>query len=223
MVDWATWGAWALTLLPYVVAFLVGVGVIPMLVYGLGSSFPDLFGGVTARVCWTLGMMSYGAAILYQTAGRQFELLAADKETVNDDLYLVARHQGEELRAVGDEGDLGRLGKRPLGFGAAKDVEMLDRIGAVRDPSDIIGTTRQGVTTFNPFPDEPWYLPLRRVTSDLKDSAGSGLIDNSEDEALVDAGGMNRISPLKFTAASLLALMLGAVMALISMLAVGVA
>jgi len=223
MVDWATWGAWALTLLPYVVAFLVGVGAIPMLVYGLGSSFPDLFAGVTARACWTLGMMSYGAAILYQTAGRQFELLAADEETVDDDLHLVARHQGEEVRAVGDEGDLGRLGKRPLGFAAAKDVEMLDRIGAVRDPSDIIGTTRQGVATFNPFPDQPWYLPLRRVTSSLKDSAGSGLIDNSEDEALVDAGGMNRMSPLMFTAASLLALMLGAVMALISMLAVGVA
>jgi hypothetical protein len=216
------WVGWAVLLAPYVAAFVAGFGLLPLAIYGLGSSYPDLFAGATARVCWTLGMMSYGAAILYQTAGRQFELLAASRETIDDDLHLVGRHNGDEVHAVGDEGDLGRLGKRPLGFAAAKDVEMLDRIGAVLDPSDIIGTTRQGVATFNPFPDQPWYLPLRRVTSDLKDSAGSGLIDNSEDEALVDAGGLNRMSPLMFTVASLIALLLGAIMSLISMLAVGV-
>lgn len=218
MTDWI---GWAVLLAPYIVAFLVGFGILPLAICGLGSSYPDLFAGATARVCWTMGMMSYGAAILYQTAGRQFELLAADRETVDGDLHLVGRYNGEEVRAAGDESDLGRLGKRPLGFAAAKDVEMLDRIGAVRDPSDIVGTTRQGVATFNPFPGQPWYLPLRRVTSDLKDSAGSRLIDNSEDEALVDAGGLNRMSPLMFTAASLVALLLGAIMALISMLAVG--
>lgn len=218
MVDWV---GWTVILAPYVVAFLVGVAVIPVVVHGLGSSFPDLFAGATARLCWTLGMLSFWRAILYQTAGQQFQLLAASKETVDDDLHLVATHEGEPVRAVGDEGCLGRLGKRPLGFAAAKDVEMLDRIGAVQDPSDIAGTTRQGLRTFNPFPDEEWYLPLRRATADLKGSAGSELIDNSEDEALVDAGGMNRMSPLMFTGASLLALMLGAVMALISMLAVG--
>ena len=218
MVDWV---GWTLTLAPYLLAFLVGFAVVPLVVHGLGSSFPDLFAGVTARLCWTLGMVSYGSAILYQTAGQQFQLLAANKEPVDDDLQLVARHEGETIRAVGDEGYLGRLGKRPLGFAAAKDIEMLDRIGAVRDPSDIVGTSRQGLRTFNPFPDEEWYLPLRRATADLKGSAGSALIDNSEDEALVDAGGMNRMSPLMFTAASLLALMLGAVMALISMLAAG--
>ena len=219
MTDWI---GWAVLLAPYVTAFVVGFGLLPLAIYGLGSSYPDLFAGMTARVCWTLGMMSYGAAILYQTTGRKFKLLAADRETVDDDLHLLGRYNGDEVRAVGDEGDLGRLGMRPLGFAAAKDVEMLDRIGAVRDPSDITGTTRQGVATFNPFPGQPWYLPLRRVTADLKDSAGSGLIDNSEDEALVDAGGLNRMSPLMFTAASLIALLLGAIMALISMLAVGV-
>jgi hypothetical protein len=218
MVDWV---GWAVILAPYLVAFVVGFVVIPVVVHGLGSSFPDLFAGATARLCWTLGMLSFWRAILYQTAGQQFQLLAANKATDDDGLQLVGRHEGETVRAVGDEGCLGRLGKRPLGFAAAKDVEMLDRIGAVRDPSDIVGTSRQGVPTFNPFDDEDWYLPLRRATADLKGSAGSALIDNSEDEALVDAGGMNRMSPLMFTAASILALMLGAVMALISMLAVG--
>jgi hypothetical protein len=221
MVDWV---AWTYILGPYIVAFLVGFGLIPIVVHGLGSSYPDLFAGATARISWTLGMMSFGKAILYQTAGQQFKLLAANTDTVDDDrhLHLVAKHNGEKVRAVGDEGGLGRLGKRPLGFAAAKNREMLERVGAVQDPTDIVSTTRQGLRTFNPFPDEDWYLPLRRVTADLKGSAGSEVIDNSEDEALVDAGGMNRMSPLMFTAASLLALMLGAGMALISMLAVGV-
>ena len=109
MVDWI---GWTVILGPYVLAFLIGFGLVPLVVHGLGSSFPDLFAGATARLCWTLGMLSFCRAILYQTAGQQFQLLAANKETVNDDLHLVATHEGETVRAVGDEGCLGRLGKR---------------------------------------------------------------------------------------------------------------
>lgn len=217
----ATYTQWAILIAPYAGAFLLGFAFLPLAINLLGSGYPDLFAGATARICWTLAMFSMGAAIIYQRAGQHFDVVAADRERVNDTLHLVGRRNGDEVRAEGDEGDLGRLGKRPIGFAAEKDREMLDRIGAVDSVDKLDGSVRQGYETFNAFPDhDGWLLPLRRLKSSLLDSAGTDVIDQAEEEAIVDAGGMTKMSPLMFTVASLVALVLGAVMSLVSMLIV---
>lgn len=218
----ADYAAWAIVLAPYVGAFIFGFASLPLFINLLGSGYPDLLAGATARLCWTLGMFSMGAAIVYQRAGSHFDLVAADKEREGDDVALVGRVDGEEVRAVGDEGDVGRLGKHPIGFAAAKDPQMLRRAGAAKSVDDLEGTMRQGYQTFIPWSsdDHEWFLPLRRQKAKLLDSAGTDVIDHAEEEAIVDAGGLTRMSPFMFTVASLLALVLGAVMSLVSMMVV---
>jgi hypothetical protein len=219
MVDYVTA---AIVITPYLVAFILGFGILPLSIMLLGSGYPDLVAGATARLCWTLGMFVMGAAVVYQRAGQHFAVLAADRERSGDALELVADVDGNEVRAIGDEGDLGRLGKHPTGFAAEKDPQMLKRLGATRSPDDLAGTVRQGYQTFIPWEDgeHEWFLPLRRQKAKLLDSAGTDVIDHAEEEAIVDAGGMSQLSPVMFTIASLLALLLGAAMSLVSMLVV---
>jgi hypothetical protein len=214
--------AWLVFLAPYAIAFSVGLLLIPGLVYGLGSEYPDIIAGATARVLWTIGMLAYGASIVYQRSGRQFELLAADIEDVDGGAVLTTSVDGETVTVPGSRADLGRLGKRPIGFAAEKSPEMLQRFGAVTDADDIKTTVRQGYKSFNPFPDhEGWFIPLRRFKSELLDSAGSYLIDKAEEEAIVDAGGANELGPYVFIGAMFLALILGGAMSLASMVVVG--
>jgi len=217
---------WALFLAPYVIAFIVGLLLIPGAIHGLGSGYPDIIAGMTARTMWTIGMLAYGASIVYQRSGRQYELLAADITDTEDGTLLTASFQGETVTAPGSRADLGRLGKRPIGFAAEKSPEMLTRVGAVQEVDDIEPTVRQGYETFNPYDsddddEKAWYLPLRRKKAELLDSAGSYLIDKSEEEAIVDSGGANELGPYVFIVAVFLALILGGAMSLASIVVTG--
>lgn len=216
---------WAVFLAPYAIAFTVGLLLIPGAIHGLGSGYPDIVAGMTARTMWTIGMLAYGASIVYQRSGRQYELLAADIKDTEDGTLLTASFKGKTVTAPGSRADLGRLGKRPIGFAAEKSPEMLKRIGAVKDVDDIETTVRQGYESFNPYEgsddDRTWYLALRRKKSELLDSAGSYLIDKSEEEAIVDSGGANELGPYVFIVAVFLALILGGAMSLASIVVTG--
>lgn len=214
--------AWLIVLGPYIAAFAVGLLLVPGLVYGLGSEYPDIIAGATARILWTIGMLAYGASILYQRSGRQFELLAADIKDVEDGVELTASVDGKSISVPGSRADLGRLGKRPIGFAAEKSPEMLKRFGAVDNADYIQPTVRQGYQAFNPWSEEDgWFVPLRRFKSELLDSAGSYLIDKAEEEAIVDAGGANELGPYVFIGAMFLALILGGAMSMASIVVTG--
>lgn len=212
---------WVLFLLPFVVAFAVGLLLIPGAVYGFGSGYPRLFAGVTLRMLWTVGMFCYGAALIYEREGNLYELLAADIEDGN----LVVDVDGERTEIDGGRAAMGRLGKRPIGFAPEKSAKQMDDFEAIRGPlesDNIFKQKRQGIGFFNPFADrDAWLVPLRQKVDALKDSAGTAIIDNAEDEALVEFGGQNQLSPLATLIGMFFAFLFGGGMTVLAMMATG--
>lgn len=137
---------------PIVIGFSVGVGLIPAAIYLLGPSYPAP--NITGRVMATLAQLSYGQSVILQRENNSYEWLAGEWRwaVTDDDDYVVdvsaddkdaADYDDSEYRFVvqpkgekrplaikGSESEMERLGKAPVSFAAEKTDAQMERFEA---------------------------------------------------------------------------------------------
>lgn len=200
------------------VAFLVGVGLIPMLIFF--RLLPGAAKRIVARIMWTVGALSlggYGYAVDMREDGR-YETNPVIEE---DGEYYVLRG-GEKCLLEGDEDAWSRLGWRRFCITYEKDDGVFESLQPQGLPEEaaadggmiLTGVERGGYPEVVVPPEDGYAVSMSRVDTQMEGAGGPEPAFVAGEQALKNHGGDNAgMGNVALVVSTLFATIMGAAMA----------
>ena len=205
-----------MSLLMYLILFLIGVGLIPILAFMFSGQLSGLGVGIS-RLCWLLGSVTFNGTVLEQTSqGFQTRPLRH-----HNGIWQMYKNGGWKSLSETSE-SISRLSLRPFAVTYEKHQDLIAGQGILLDEEfseewdkdNYIGHSRSGLMAFVPkefFKDKNNYIiNLIEVASLWKQGGGISIQRKIANRSLMKHAGTDQLGNTFLAIALLLTMIVGA-------------
>ena len=212
-----------MTLLTYLILFLIGVGLVPILAFMFSGQLSGLGVGIS-RLCWLLGSVTFNGTVLEQTAqGFQTRPLRHFKGDTDSRVASWQMYKNGSWQTLSETSEsISRLSLRPFAVTYEKHQDLIAGQGILLDEEfsdkwdneNYIGHTRSGIMSFVPvefFKDkENYIINLIEVASLWKQGGGISIQRKIANRSLMKHAGTDQLGNTFLAIALVLTMAIGA-------------